>query len=127
MDFLAHMLIKYPGNFFALRGNHECSPINRVYGFFEECNRRYQSTRLWLQFQDAFAALPFTGLIAGKILCMHGGLSPKLKSMNITRPIDPPNPSLHIDLLWSDPDNYTKRAFLKRIVTCSDGPRLCVV
>ncbi|KAK5967163.1 Serine/threonine-protein phosphatase [Trichostrongylus colubriformis] len=69
--------IKYPGNFFALRGNHECSPINRVYGFFEECNRRYQSTRLWLQFQDAFAALPFTGLVAGKILCMHGGLSPK--------------------------------------------------
>uniref|UniRef100_A0A0K0DAX4 Serine/threonine-protein phosphatase n=1 Tax=Angiostrongylus cantonensis TaxID=6313 RepID=A0A0K0DAX4_ANGCA len=104
--------IKYPGNFFVLRGNHECSPINRVYGFFEECNRRYQSTRLWLQFQDAFAALPFTGLVAGKILCMHGGLSPKLKSMDqlrqITRPIDPPNPSLHIDLLWSDPDNYTK-------------------
>uniref|UniRef100_W6NCN4 Serine/threonine-protein phosphatase n=1 Tax=Haemonchus contortus TaxID=6289 RepID=W6NCN4_HAECO len=104
--------IKYPGNFFALRGNHECSPINRVYGFFEECNRRYQSTRLWLQFQDTFAALPFTGLVAGKILCMHGGLSPKLKSMdqlrNITRPIDPPNPSLHIDLLWSDPDNYIK-------------------
>ncbi|KAJ1370147.1 Serine/threonine-protein phosphatase PP1-gamma, variant 2 [Parelaphostrongylus tenuis] len=106
-----NMQIKYPGNFFLLRGNHECSPINRVYGFFEECNRRYQSTRLWLQFQDAFAALPFTGLVAGKILCMHGGLSPKLKSMEqlrqITRPIDPPNPSLHIDLLWSDPDIYT--------------------
>ncbi|PIO61176.1 hypothetical protein TELCIR_17309, partial [Teladorsagia circumcincta] len=27
--------------------------------------------------RDAFAALPFTGLIDGKILCMHGGLSPK--------------------------------------------------
>ncbi|WKY01915.1 hypothetical protein Q1695_015712 [Nippostrongylus brasiliensis] len=104
--------IKYPGNFFTLRGNHECSPINRVYGFFEECNRRYQSTRLWLQFQDAFAALPFTALVAGKILCMHGGLSPKLKTMDqlrqITRPIDPPNPSLHIDLLWSDPDVLTR-------------------
>lgn len=102
--------IKYPSNFFTLRGNHECSAINRVYGFFEECNRRYQSTRLWLQFQDTFASLPFTGLVAGKILCMHGGLSPKLKKLNqlreITRPIDPPNPSLHIDLLWSDPDNY---------------------
>ncbi|KAE9417627.1 hypothetical protein Angca_002387 [Angiostrongylus cantonensis] len=111
-SYVFNVQIKYPGNFFVLRGNHECSPINRVYGFFEECNRRYQSTRLWLQFQDAFAALPFTGLVAGKILCMHGGLSPKLKSMDqlrqITRPIDPPNPSLHIDLLWSDPDNYTK-------------------
>lgn len=48
--------------------------------------------------------MPFTGLIAGKILCMHGGLSPQLKSIDqlrqITRPIDPPNPSLHIDLVW---------------------------
>ncbi|RCN48888.1 hypothetical protein ANCCAN_04997 [Ancylostoma caninum] len=61
---------------------------------------------------EAFAAMPFTGLVAGKILCMHGGLSPKLKSLDqlrqITRPIDPPNPSLHIDLLWSDPDHYVK-------------------
>lgn len=48
--------------------------------------------------------MPFTGLVAGRILCMHGGLSPQLKSIDqlrqISRPIDPPNPSLHIDLLW---------------------------
>ncbi|VDN23324.1 unnamed protein product [Gongylonema pulchrum] len=43
--------IKYPENFFMLRGNHETSAINRVYGFFEECNRRYHSTRLWNTFQ----------------------------------------------------------------------------
>ncbi|KAI6180196.1 Serine/threonine-protein phosphatase [Aphelenchoides besseyi] len=98
--------------FFLLRGNHECSAINRVYGFFEECNRRYQSVRLWQAFQDAFNTMPFTGLVGGKILCMHGGLSPQLKNLDqlrsISRPIDPPNPSLHIDLLWSDPDQYTK-------------------
>ncbi|KIH69166.1 hypothetical protein ANCDUO_00492 [Ancylostoma duodenale] len=67
---------------------------------------------LFLGDYDAFATLPFTALVSGRILCMHGGLSPKLKSMEqlrqITRPIDPPNPSLHIDLLWSDPDSYTK-------------------
>ncbi|KAI6208965.1 Serine/threonine-protein phosphatase [Aphelenchoides besseyi] len=104
--------VKYPENFFLLRGNHECSAINRVYGFFEECNRRYQSVRLWQAFQDAFNTMPFTGLVGGKILCMHGGLSPQLKNLDqlrsISRPIDPPNPSLHIDLLWSDPDQYTK-------------------
>ncbi|TKR77036.1 hypothetical protein L596_018085 [Steinernema carpocapsae] len=104
--------IKYPDNFFLLRGNHECSAINRVYGFFEECNRRYQSVRLWQAFQDVFNTMPFTGLVAGKILCMHGGLSPQLKHMDqlrhISRPIEPPNPSLHIDLLWSDPDSYNK-------------------
>uniref|UniRef100_A0A0K0CTC3 SER_THR_PHOSPHATASE domain-containing protein n=1 Tax=Angiostrongylus cantonensis TaxID=6313 RepID=A0A0K0CTC3_ANGCA len=60
-------------------------------------------------FREAFAAMQFTGLVAGKILCMHGGLSPNFKTLDqlrqITRPIDPPNPSLHIDLLWSDPDH----------------------
>ncbi|VDM57766.1 unnamed protein product [Angiostrongylus costaricensis] len=104
--------VKYPNSFFILRGNHECAPINRVYDFFEECNRRCNSTRLWLGFQESFATMPFTGLVAGKILCMHGGLSPKLKYLDqlrqITRPIDPSNASLHIDLLWSDPDHCVK-------------------
>ncbi|MCP9257404.1 Serine/threonine-protein phosphatase [Dirofilaria immitis] len=104
--------VKYSENFFLLRGNHECSVINRIYGFFEECNRRYQSVRLWQTFQEVFNTMPFTGLVAGKILCMHGGLSPQLKSIDqlrqITRPIDPPNPSIHIDLLWSDPDGSIK-------------------
>ena len=29
--------VKYPENFFMLRGNHECSSINRIYGFYDEC------------------------------------------------------------------------------------------
>ena len=31
--------IKYPENFFILRGNHECASINRIYGFYDECRR----------------------------------------------------------------------------------------
>ncbi|GMI57484.1 hypothetical protein ScalyP_jg10520 [Parmales sp. scaly parma] len=31
--------IKYPENFFILRGNHECASINRIYGFYDECKR----------------------------------------------------------------------------------------
>merc|ERR1712060_418060 len=51
--------------------------------------------------------LPVTAMIDEKILCMHGGLSPKLKNFdnirNIKRPTDVPEKGLLCDLLWSDP------------------------
>lgn len=104
--------IKFPENFFLLRGNHETSTINRVYGFFDECNRRYHSTRLWNAFQETFNCMPFCAYIGGRILCMHGGLSPHLKNLNqirnLSRPVDPPNPSMELDILWSDPDQWAK-------------------
>ena len=99
--------IKYPENFFLLRGNHESSTINRMYGFYEECKRRY-SLKVWKQFSDVFNCLPIAALIDEKILCMHGGLSPELNSIDqinkINRPTEVPDNGLLCDLLWSDPD-----------------------
>lgn len=100
--------IKYPENFFLLRGNHECASINRIYGFYDECKRRF-NVRLWKIFTDCFNCLPVAALIDDKILCMHGGLSPELNSLhqirNLTRPTDVPDTGLLCDLLWSDPSN----------------------
>lgn len=99
--------IKYPENFFLLRGNHECAQINRIYGFYDECKRRY-SIRLWRVFSDVFNCLPVAALVDEKIFCMHGGLSPELKNLdqikNIMRPTDVPDTGLLCDLLWSDPE-----------------------
>jgi serine/threonine-protein phosphatase PP1 catalytic subunit len=99
--------VKYPENFFLLRGNHECASINRIYGFYDECKRRY-NIRLWKIFTDCFNCLPVAALIDEKILCMHGGLSPELKSLEqikrIPRPTDVPDAGLLCDLLWADPD-----------------------
>lgn len=36
--------IKYPENFFILRGNHECASINRIYGFYDECKSLFVFT-----------------------------------------------------------------------------------
>jgi len=99
--------IKYPENFFILRGNHECASINRIYGFYDECKRRY-SIKLWKTFTDCFNCLPIAAIIDEKIFCTHGGLSPELKSLDqireIERPCDVPEEGLVCDLLWADPD-----------------------
>lgn len=107
--------IKYPENFFLLRGNHESASINRIYGFYDECRwwpvswcgpsaespfhyytgkRRY-NIKMWKTFTDCFNCLPIAAIIDEKILCMHGGLSPDLQSMEqirrIMRPTDVPD------------------------------------
>lgn len=99
--------IKYPENFFILRGNHECASINRIYGFYDECKRRY-NIKLWKTFTDCFNCLPVAAIVDEKIFCMHGGLSPELQNMEqikrIMRPTDIPDTGLLCDLLWADPD-----------------------
>ena len=99
--------IKYEENFFILRGNHECGSINRIYGFYDECKRRY-NLKIWKNFVDLFTCLPIAACIDDKIFLVHGGLSPELKNIEeikkIMRPTDVPEEGLLCDLLWSDPD-----------------------
>jgi len=99
--------IKYPENFFVLRGNHECASINRIYGFYDECKRRF-SIKLWKKFTDCFNCLPAAAILEDKIFCVHGGLSPELvdprQISQIIRPTDIPDTGLLCDLIWSDPD-----------------------
>jgi len=99
--------IKFPKNIYLLRGNHESEMINRTYGFYDECKRRY-NLRIWKIFSDCFNWLPISSIVNSKILCMHGGLSPDLKELKnikqIVRPTEVPDKGLLCDLLWSDPD-----------------------
>lgn len=103
--------ILYPENFFLLRGNHECSNINKMYGFYDECKRRF-SIKLWKMFSDCFNCMPIAALIEKKIMCMHGGLSPEMKRVEdldrIFRPIEVPDTGMLCDLVWSDPDKTAK-------------------
>ena len=95
-----------PVNFFLLRGNHECGALNRIYGFYDECKRKY-SVKLWKSFIDLFNCLPIAASIDDKIFLVHGGISPYLSSIKdisrIRRPTDVPEQGLLCDILWSDP------------------------
>jgi serine/threonine-protein phosphatase PP1 catalytic subunit len=103
--------IKYPENFFLLRGNHECANVTRgksmrispcpstyscrpaVYGFYDECKRR-TNIKTWKTFIDVFNTLPIASIVASKIFCVHGGLSPSLSSMDDIRRIQRPTGTL---------------------------------
>ncbi|KAA6386283.1 MAG: putative Serine/threonine-protein phosphatase alpha-1 [Streblomastix strix] len=98
--------VKYAESFFLLRGNHECAGTHMLFGFYEECRRRY-SRNLWRQFTACFNCMPLCAIVEDKLFCVHGGLSPDLQSIqqlrSIQRPTDIPDHGLLCDLLWSDP------------------------
>ncbi|KAJ3708954.1 hypothetical protein LUZ61_012659 [Rhynchospora tenuis] len=107
--------IKYPENFFLLRGNHECASINRIYGFFDECKRRYNvriwKVRVWYFYS---LAVEIKNWILDETLTSSTDMrmSPRTTDIikpgpdirRIERPIDVPDNDLLCDLLWSDPD-----------------------
>jgi len=98
--------ILLPNNFFLLRGNHECGAVNKIYGFYDDCKRRY-NIKLWKAFTDTFNCMPLAGLVEKKLLCMHGGLSPELLDLamirDLARPLEVPEHGVVCDLLWADP------------------------
>uniref|UniRef100_A0A914PP05 Serine/threonine-protein phosphatase n=1 Tax=Panagrolaimus davidi TaxID=227884 RepID=A0A914PP05_9BILA len=107
--------IQFPNNIFLLRGNHELSNINRVYGFHAELRTRYRSVldskQLYDHFNEIFSEMPLAAIVEGKILCMHGGLSPELNHLDDIRKIKRPLMivrGLAQDLLWADPESGVK-------------------
>ncbi|ULT95827.1 hypothetical protein L3Y34_004474 [Caenorhabditis briggsae] len=100
--------IRHRDRIYLLRGNHETPSVNKIYGFYVECQVKY-GVGIWWDFQSCFNRMPMAGLISKKVLCMHGGLSPELVNLdtirNIPRPCEPLDRGLLIDLLWSDPTN----------------------
>jgi len=91
-----------------LRGNHESRQITQVYGFYDECLKKYGNPCVWKYFTDLFDFLPLTAVIENKIFCLHGGLSPHIETLDQIRDLDRfqevPHDGPMCDLLWSDPD-----------------------
>jgi len=80
--------VKYPKDILLLRGNHESRQITTVYGFYDEIIKKYGCSTPWKYFNEAFDYLPLGALVDGKILCIHGGLSPEIKTIDQMRTID---------------------------------------
>lgn len=109
--FLLLLLLKvrYPDRITLIRGNHESRQITQVYGFYDECQRKYGSVNVWRYCCDVFDYLSLGAVVDGRVFCVHGGLSPTLGTLDqiriIDRKIEVPHEGAMCDLLWSDPDD----------------------
>lgn len=109
VSYLVAMKIRYPKRITILRGNHESRQITQVYGFYDECFRKYGSANVWKMFTDLFDFFPITALVENSIFCLHGGLSPMIETIDQVRELnrfqEVPHEGPMCDLLWSDPDD----------------------
>ncbi|CAG8781135.1 33140_t:CDS:10, partial [Gigaspora margarita] len=99
---LLALKVRYPDRITLIRGNHESRQITQVYGFYDECLRKYGSVNVWRHCCEIFDYMSLSAIIENKIFCVHGGLSP---IRTIDRKQEVPHDGAMCDLLWSDPDD----------------------
>lgn len=114
---LLALKIKYRERFFLLRGNHECAGLTRIYGFYDDCKRRY-CIRLWKAFTDCFNCMPFAAIVADKIFAVHAGLGPYLSSLDLIRSIHRPTDVSGVDRTPDLTDNDNRFPIMVYYATC---------
>ncbi|KAH8058541.1 serine threonine-protein phosphatase [Aureococcus anophagefferens] len=105
---LLALKVRHPDRITLIRGNHESRQITQVYGFYDECLRKYGSVNVWKYCTEVFDFLSLSAIVDDSVFCVHGGLSPSINTLDQIRTIDRkqevPHDGAMCDLMWSDPE-----------------------
>ncbi|RYP04606.1 hypothetical protein DL764_004343 [Monosporascus ibericus] len=109
---------RYPDRIVLVRGNHESRQITQVYGFYEECQQKYGNASVWKACCQVFDFLVLAAIVDGEVLCVHGGLSPEIRTIDqirvVARAQEIPHEGAFCDLVWSDPEDVETWAISPR-------------
>ncbi|CAD8176056.1 unnamed protein product [Paramecium octaurelia] len=112
---LSLLKVKFPNRVTLIRGNHETRGITQNYGFYMECQQKYGNTQAWEYFTDMFDYIPIACIVGTNLLCVHGGLSPCIESVDeiehLNRFQEIPHEGAFTDIMWSDPDDEDTPGF----------------
>eukprot|EP01100_Stratorugosa_tubuloviscum_P012757 TRINITY_DN615_c0_g2_i1.p1 TRINITY_DN615_c0_g2~~TRINITY_DN615_c0_g2_i1.p1 ORF type:complete len:714 (-),score=361.37 TRINITY_DN615_c0_g2_i1:123-2264(-) len=108
--YLYALKICYPDSIYILRGNHESRKMNEFFNFKSECLKKYNE-EVFEAIIGSFEKLPIAAVVQtqslGKILCLHGGIGPDVRSIeqisNLNRFQEIPEFGALCDLMWADP------------------------
>ena len=125
MTLVVALKVRYPSRITILRGNHESRQITQVYGFYDECLRKYGSPSVWGYFTDLFDFLPLAAVVENSIFCPHGRIESvdrDLRCNSVFRSyLEIPHEGPICDLMWSDPDDTSGWGISRVVLDTSFG------